>query len=253
MRLHWIDIVVLSGYLLGLVGMGLHFSRRNKSTEEYFLGGRSFSGWVIGLSLVGTSLSSATFLAMPADAFKTAWLRFLPNLMLIPVVMIAARFFLPFFRASRVTSAYEYLEGQFGPSVRVYAGGAFIVAQSFRVSLVLYLVSLVTKEITGLDTTTCVLITGVLVAFYTVAGGIDAVIWTDVIQTIVLGLGAVFCLGVIIHALPGGLGQVFSMAIAEGKCAFAEVTNGQVQPVSWMPSLRRRPQPCCCCLAWWCS
>ena len=78
-------------------------------------------------------------------------------------------------------------------------------------------------------------------------------VWTDVIQTIVLGLGAVFCLGVIIHALPGGLGQVFSMAIAEGKCAFAEVTNGQVQPVSWMPSLRRRPQPCCCCLAWWCS
>ena len=84
------DIAVLCGYLLLITLMGFYFSRKNTSTEEYFVGGRSFSGWVIGLSLVGTSISSITFLAYPGDAFKTAWLRFVPNLMLPVGVLFAA-------------------------------------------------------------------------------------------------------------------------------------------------------------------
>ena len=82
LQLGLLDQLVLLVYLALMLGMGFYFSRRNVSTEEYFLGGRRFSGWVIGLSLVGTSISSITFLAYPGDAFKTAWLRFLPNLML---------------------------------------------------------------------------------------------------------------------------------------------------------------------------
>jgi len=78
--------------------MGIYFSRRNTNTENYFVGSRSYSGWVIGLSMVGTSISSVTFLAYPADSFKTAWLRFLPNLMLPVVIITTAYFFLPFFR-----------------------------------------------------------------------------------------------------------------------------------------------------------
>jgi SSS family solute:Na+ symporter len=103
-QLHTLDVVIIAIYLGAMAAMGLYFSRKNTSTEEYFVGGRSFSGWIIGLSLVGTSISSITFLAFPGDAYKTAWLRFLPNVMLIVAVLIAARVFLPFFRRGKITS-----------------------------------------------------------------------------------------------------------------------------------------------------
>ncbi len=102
MTLHWLDITTLVAYMGILVAMGIYFSRKNTNTEEYFVGGRSFSGWVIGLSMVGTSISSVTFLAFPADAFKTAWLRILPGFTLPLVIIIVAYFFLPFYRRTKL-------------------------------------------------------------------------------------------------------------------------------------------------------
>ena len=240
MALHWLDIVALSVYLGGMVAMGIYFSRKNTNTEEYFVGGRSFAGWVIGLSLVGTSISSVTFLAYPGDAFKTAWLRYVPNFMLPVGILIASRVFLPFFRRGRITSAYEYLEGRFGPSIRVYGGAAFIIAQLVRLSTILYLVSLMVEQVTRQPPLACIVIAGVLVAVYTILGGIDAVIWTDVIQTIVLVLGGVVCLGVIVAKLPGGVGQIIEVASADGKLAFAELRDGALKPVPWGFSLAHK-------------
>ncbi|MDN5217072.1 sodium/solute symporter [Fulvivirgaceae bacterium BMA12] len=233
MELHWLDITLLVAYMMALLGMGYYFSRKNTSTEEYFVGGRSFPGWVIGLSMVGTSISSVTFLAYPADGFKTAWLRFLPNFMLPVALVFAAYFFLPFFRRTKITTAYEYLEQRFGPSIRVYGAITFIITQLIRISIILYLLSLLIHEITGLDTIYSILIGGVFVGIYTIIGGIDAVIWTDVIQTVMLVAGGIICIGIIINALPGGINQLLDIAISNNKFAFAEVTQGEVQPVSW--------------------
>ncbi len=233
MSLQALDIVVLACYLGGMLAMGWYFSRKNTSTEEYFVGGRSFSGWVIGLSLVGTSISSITFLAYPGDAYKTAWLRYLPNLMLPIAIFVAAYLFLPFFRRKNITSAYQYLEDRFGPSVRVYGALTFIIAQTVRISTILYLLSLLIHEITGLDIVLCIAVTGVFVSAYTIMGGIDAVIWTDVIQTIVLVLGGVLCLWVIVDLLPGGFAQIIEVASSHGKFAFAELKGQQLTPVSW--------------------
>ncbi len=233
MSLQPLDILALVGYLLIITGIGFYFSRKNTNTEEYFVGGRSFSGWVIGLSLVGTSISSITFLAYPGDAFKTSWLRFVPNLMLPLGILIAAYLFLPFFRRGKVTSAYEYLEDRFGPSIRVYGAIAFIIAQIVRVSMILFLLSLVIQELTGLSATSCILIGGIIVAIYTIVGGIDAVIWTDVLQTIVLLVGGLLCLWVIIDALPGGLGQIFEVADQFNKLSFSVLENGNLQAVGW--------------------
>ena len=233
MSLHPLDIAALAAYLLLITGIGFYFSRRNTNTEEYFVGGRSFSGWVIGLSLVGTSISSITFLAYPGDAFKTSWIRFAPNLMMPLAILFAAYFFLPFFRRGKITSAYEYLEDRFGPSIRVYGAVAFIIAQIVRVSMILFLLSLVIQELTGLSATTCILIGGIVVAVYTIVGGIDAVIWTDVMQTIVLVLGGALCLWVIIDALPGGLGQIFDVANEFNKLSFSVLENGNLNAVGW--------------------
>lgn len=228
-----VDLAVLLVYLFLITLTGLYFSRKNTSTEEYFVGGRSFSGWVIGLSLVGTSISSITFLAYPGDAFKTSWLRFAPNLMLPIGVLIAAVYFLPFFRRGRITSAYQFLEQRFGPSVRTYGAVAFILGQLVRISMILYLLSLMIHEVTGLETWMCVMIGGVFVAFYTIAGGIDAVVWTDVLQTIVLSFGGLICFWVIVDKLPGGLSQIISTATETGKLSFSEWRDGAMRPVSW--------------------
>jgi SSS family solute:Na+ symporter len=155
-------------------------------------------------------------------------------------VLVAAYLFVPFFRRGRITSAYEYLEGRFGPSIRVYAAVTFITGQLFRVSIILYLVSLVVHEMTGLDSTHCILISGLFVALYTIVGGFSAVIWTDVLQTVVLMAGGLLCLGVIVHLLPGGLGQILSLGMTEGKFAFAELVDGTLHPVSWGFSLSEK-------------
>lgn len=240
MQLHWLDVTTLVVYFGILVAMGIYFSRKNTSTEEYFVGGRSFSGWVIGLSMVGTSISSVTFLAFPADAFKTAWLRILPGFTLPIAIIIAAYIFLPFFRRTKIISAYEYLENRFGPSVRTYGAVTFMIGQLVRVSMILYLLSLLMHEITGLDPIISILVAGIFVAIYTIMGGIDAVIWTDVLQTFMLVFGGVFVLSVIIYELPGGFSQIIEIALKDGKMAFADWNDGIVQPVSWGFSLSEK-------------
>jgi len=190
--------------------------------------------------MVGTSISSLTFLAFPADAFKTAWLRILPGFTLPLAIVIVGYFFLPFFRRTKIISAYEYLEHRFGPSVRTYGAVTFIIGQLIRISMILYLLSLLMHEITGLDPLVSILIAGLFVALYTIIGGIDAVIWTDVMQTIMLAFGGIFCLGVIIYEVPGGLSEVIDIAARDGKMAFAEWENGTVLPVSWGFSLSEK-------------
>ncbi len=243
MDLHWLDGVMLGVYLLGMAATGVYFARRNRDTEEYFLGGRSFSGWVIGLSMVGTAISSITFLSMPADSFKTYWLRFLPYAMVPVAAGVAGALFIPFFRRGRITSAYEYLEHRFGPSIRVYGALTYVAAQLLRVSLVLYLLALMLHALTGIDERTCILISGVFVAAYTIVGGIDAVIWTDVVQTVVLASGSLICLGIIVHALPGGFGQIFEVAAAHEKFALGYRVGDEVVRMSWGLDLGEKTVP----------
>ncbi|NQD35715.1 sodium/solute symporter [Permianibacter sp. IMCC34836] len=240
MHLHWLDAAIIVAYLLGMQAMGWYFSKRNTTTEEYFVGGRSFRGWILGLSMVGASISSVTFVAYPADAYKTAWLRYLPNLMLPIAVLFAAYVVLPFFRRGKTLTAYEYLEQRYGPSVRSYGAITFILAQLVRLSTILYLLALLVQQITGIDPVWCVIITGVFVGAYTVQGGIDAVIWTDVVQTTLLAFGGVICLTVIINQMPGGLDQILAIANEHGKLAIADLKNGSLQPTGWSLSLSEK-------------
>ena len=242
MNLDVVDIVCLIGYMAGIGLMGMWFAKRNVTTEDYFVGGRSHRGWVIGLSLVGTSISSISFLGFPADAFKTAYLRMVPNFMLPLALLIAATVFLPFFRKNYIASAYEYLEMRFGPGVRVYGALAFVAQQLVRISTVLLLVSIMLETLTGLDPTFCIVIAGVFVGFYTIVGGIHAVIWTDVMQTIVLALGGAVCLLIVVSRLDGGFGEIIEVANENNKFSFAEydADENALKPVSWDITLQEK-------------
>lgn len=230
------DGVVLVLYFGSMAAMGPLFAMRNRTTEGYFLGDRDFPGWLVGFSMFATSISSITFMAYPADAYKTAWLRMVPNFTLPLVILMASHLFLPFFRRGKITSAYEYLEGRFGPNVRLYAALSYILAQIIRISLILFLVAQLVEQVTGLNSAWSVLIGGTITSFYTVMGGIRAVIWTDFIQSIVLWVGGIICLFVITTRLGGpfaGFAEVVRSGMADGKFALADLVDGKLQKAPW--------------------
>lgn len=219
------DLIAVLIFLAGMAGVGIFFAKRNKSTEEYFLGNRSFPGWAVGLSMLGTSISSVTFLALPAAAYVLDYRQGVQNLVL-PVVSIAAVFiFIPFFRHGRNTTAFEYLENRYGGIVRFYAAVSFVMMQLLRLAVVLFLVSLPVAGMTGFNVIWVMVVGGVFIGFYTVLGGIEAVIWTDVVQTMVLLLGGILCLWFIIYDLPGGLSEVIRIG--------AENNKFSLGPISW--------------------
>ena len=212
-----LDLVVIIVYLLGMACVGVWFSKRNKSTEEYFVGSRSFPGWVIGLSMLGTSISSVTFLAFPAAAYTLDWRQLVSNLTLPLVAVLAIIVFIPFFRRGKTTSAFEYLGERFGPSVRLYGTLSFILLQLIRLAKVLFLVAIPVSLLTGIDIRLVIVFVGIFISLYTIAGGIGAVIWTDVVQAIVLWVGGLVCFVTIVWELPGGLGQIIEVAAQHDK------------------------------------
>lgn len=197
--------------------VGLYFSRRNKDTEEYFVGNRSFRGWVVGVSMLGTNISSISFLAFPAAAYVSDWRQLVSNLFLPIITVVAIVLFIPLFRRGGLTSAFEYLGSRFGEPLRLYGTLSFIFAQFIRISTILFMLSIPVTLLTGWPLFWVVLGLGLFIGFYTLVGGIDAVIWTDVVQAGVLACGALLCLGTIIWELPGGFGQIIEVARADDK------------------------------------
>ena len=216
-----VNYAVLLVYLASLVAMGFYFSKREKSTADFFLGGKRVPWWAAGISIFGTQLSAITFLALPAKTYATDWLYFIQNLGILAIAPIVVWAYLPFFRRLDVTTAYEYLEMRFSLAVRLFGALSFIVFQLARMGIVLLLPALALAAVTGLDVTLCIVVMGALCTLYTVLGGIEAVIWTDVIQVVVLFGGAVVAVVIAIGGIDGGLGSVFAVATDNDKLALA--------------------------------
>ncbi len=221
LEIRLLDQVVVGASFAVLITIGLRSSRGSQTDEGYFLAGRSMPGWVIGFSLMATIVSSVTFLALPAFAFGDGnWRNFVAHFGYIPAIAIAVHLFIPLFRSTRVTSAYEYLERRFGLWARMYAAGTFVLFHFFRTGMVLYAVSLAIQSIlqTGEGSIPSIIVVGgVLVSAYTIVGGLRAVIWTDVFQGIALISGGLLCLPIIISQLPGGTAELFRVAAADNK------------------------------------
>ena len=213
----WVNYAVIGTYLLLLVGMGVYFSRFENTTNDYFKAGGRIPWWAAGLSIFGTQLSAITFMAIPAKAYATDWGFFMLNMTIIMVAPIIVSVFLPFYRRLHITTAYEYLEMRFNLAARLIGSLMLVVFQFGRIGIVLFLPSIAISVVTGIEVDTCILIMGVLSIIYTVLGGIEAVIWTDVIQVIVLLGGALLCLLLIPLRLEGGWGEMMDIAIADHK------------------------------------
>lgn len=211
------DIIVMLVYLAGVVAFGCWFVRKSTSTTEFMVAGGSLPSWAVGLSIFGTYLSSNTFLGVPGKAYASNWNAFVFSLSLPLAAWLATKFFVPFYRNSGEISAYHHLEVRFGTWARMYAVVCYLLTQLARTGTILFGVSLALTALTGWPQEYIIIAAGVLITLYTVLGGIEAVIWTDVVQSIVLIGGAFLILGLLLVDLPEGPSQVFSLGAAGNK------------------------------------
>ncbi len=229
-----VNFIVLGIYLSLLVGMGFYFSRREHSTHDFFLGGRRIPWWAAGLSVFGTQLSAITFMAIPAHVYATDWTYILANMMIVVAAPLVVFLYLPFYRRLNVTSAYEYLEKRFNVAARLLGSAAFILFQLGRMGIVLFLPSLALSAVTGMDIYLCIALMGVLATLYTVLGGIEAVVWTDVVQVVLLLGGALLALGIIVFSIDGGVGRIVSMANEHDKFRVFNFSWDIAQATVWV-------------------
>ena len=212
-----LDYLVLALYLLATLLVGIYFSRRNQTTADFFLGGRQIPWWAAGLSIYGTQLSALTYLATPAKSYAEDWTYLLSTFCIVLVAPIVIHFYLPFFRRLNMTTAYEYLEHRFSPAVRLFGSASFIILQSGRLAIVLFLPALALAAVSGFNIYLCILMMGVLTTIYTMKGGIQAVVWTDVVQVFVLLGGALAALAMLVIGTDGGVGGIIATAQSAGK------------------------------------
>ena len=207
-----VNYIVLFGYLLAMVGVGVYFTKKNTDTDAFFRGGKSIPWWAAGCSIFATMLSSLTYTGVPSKAFAQDWVYAVGNF-LIPIVAIFAVFVaLPFYRRIDATSAYEYFEKRFDRRVRLFASGSFTLFHIFRMAVVMSLTGLALAIATPLTAQQSVLLMGLLSIIYCTMGGIAAVIWTDTIQTVVLLGGAVLAFIMLISGIDGGFSSFLSAA-----------------------------------------
>jgi len=215
--LHAIDLTVVVMYLLAILGVGFFFAKKQKNTNDFFRGGKQVVWWAAACSIFATMLSSITFMAIPAKAYAQNWVYLVGNMMILAVAPIAVYLALPFFRRIDATSAYEYLELRFNRAVRQIASALFTLFHVFRMAIVMSLAALALAAATGWDPGLCVMIMGLLSMAYCALGGVEAVIWTDTLQTVVLLGGAVICFLTMMAGIEGGFVGFFQSASVADK------------------------------------
>jgi len=213
----WSNWIILGCYLAVLVGLGIYFAKREKSTDDFFLAGRRIPFWAAGLSIFGIQLSAVTYLAMPARAYATDWSLLPLNIGILAIAPLVVFIYIPLFRKLNITTAYEYLEKRFHVSIRIFGSLSFITFQLGRMGVVILLPALALSAVTGVNVYLCIALIGVLSTVYTALGGMEAVIWTDVLQAVVLIGGAFAALLITIGALDGGWREFIVTGIENNK------------------------------------
>jgi len=212
-----IDIAVIIAYLVAMVLVGVWFSRKNKSADQFTKASGMIPGWAIGLSIYATFLSSNTFLGVPGKAFGSNWNAFVFSISMPLAAWVAVKYFVPFYRATGEVSAYTNLEKRFGPWARSYAVVCFLLTQLARMGSIFFGIALSLQALTGYSMEMIMLITGICIIIYTVMGGIEAVIWTEVVQGVIKTLGAVLIVYLVVINMPGGISKIVEIGQADHK------------------------------------
>ena len=234
MQLPLLDIVVIAVYIVVTVLFGSWFVRRSRTTDGFTRAGGRVPMAVVGLSIFGTFVSSISFLAIPGKAFASNWNSYVWSLTLLPATWVAARYFVPFYRSRGHISTYAHLESRFGTWARVYASVCYMVTQIARMGAVMFLVALPLNLLLGWDIVKIILVIGILTTLYSMLGGIEGVVWTDALQSLILILGTLLCTGILLFGTPGGPEQVFKIAVEQNKFSLGSFDSSISQSTFWV-------------------
>lgn len=229
-----IDIAIIIVYLLAMVAIGFYFSKRNKNTEQFTKASGKIPGWAIGLSIYATFLSSNTFLGNPGKAFGSNWNVFVFSISMPLAAWVATKYFVPFYRKTGEISAYTNLEKRFGPWARTYAVICFLLTQFARMGTIFFGMALSLQALTGFSMQSIMIVMGLCIIIYTVLGGMEAVIWTEVVQGVIKTLGALLILYLVIKQIPGGFTKVMEIAKADNKLSLGSISLNLTQPTFWV-------------------
>lgn len=229
----WIDSLVLLGsFLLMTVGR-YAFTGKSDTTHDYFKGGQRIPQWAAAISIFGAKLSAITFMGIPAKTYATDWTYFFLLMSIVMVMPFVARYFVPFYRRLNVTSAYEYLSQRFNYTARLIASSLYILLQLGRMAIVVLLPSIALTLVTGIHVNLCILLIGTISIFFTVKGGIEAVIWVEVIQVLILATGALLCLVFLPFQLHDWTDQVATLK-AHDKLKIFDFRFSLSEPTFWV-------------------
>ncbi|WP_299532580.1 sodium/solute symporter [Ulvibacterium sp.] len=196
-NLSLVDLIIIIGYGLVLLVMGLHYFKKSKTSEQFMVAGRNIPAWAAGIAVMSTYTSSISYIAVPGKAFDDNWHPLLFALSAIPVAWFVTQFVIPHYRKHKIISVYSYLEEKIGGWGRIYAAFSFLLFMVGRVAVILYLSSLLLISFINTDIGVAILIIGIVTIIYTLMGGMEAVIWTDVMQSVIM-IGGIFFVGYVL-------------------------------------------------------
>ena len=200
-----IDTAVVLLYFAVIVFMGVSLSPRQNSTEEYFLGRRTMHWLIVGISIQASLMSTISYLSVPGEQIKNGLMFHAAQLGVFPAILVINFLLLPYFMRMRITTVYELLEHRFDLKVRMVAVVIFMLLRTIWMGLVVYTASFALTQITGWDLAAVIVAVAIVGTIYTWLGGLRAVIWTDVVQWLVLFGGSLFCIGYVMAKTSTGL------------------------------------------------
>ena len=232
-RFGWESWIVIGLFFASMAGMGIYFALKPKTADTYFRGGKSIPWYVAGVSIYATMLSSITFISIPTMTYISDWRYFTMALCILAMAPIAIFFYLPFFCRLNITSAYEYLERRFNVGVRLFGAAAFNVFMVCRVAVVTLLPAIALGAVTDIPIWLAILLCGVATIVYCFFGGVDAVIWCDFVQGLILLGGAIVVLVALVIG-SGGVGEFASVAWGAEKFRTWDFRFLFGEPVFWV-------------------
>ena len=215
--MHWIDLSIILIFLAGFSIYGIYQSRFNKSSEDYFLGGRNLPWPVAMLSIVATETSVLTFISVPGLAYRDDWFFLQLAIGYIIGRVIVSLFLLPQYFKSGVNSIYEIIGHKFGPEIQKVASGVFLITRVLADGVRFLATAVVVQVITGWSLTLAVLVIGAVTLIYTLSGGIKTVVWVDSIQFILYLFGGVASIFILLNYIDQSLFEAISALSGQGK------------------------------------
>ena len=228
-KLEVLDLVILFGYFAVLIGLGIYTSRKIVSSEAFMVASRKIPGWAAGLSVMCAYTSSLSYIATPGKSFGSNWNPVLFAYAMIPVALFVSYFIIGYYRRIGLISVYEFLEKRLGNWGRIYAAISFMLYMIGRIAAILYLTALLFGAFAHvLDNEThniilLIFVLGIITIIYTLLGGMEAIIWADVMQAVIMISGIVICAGILTYKIVQGPNPAIVSAWDAGKFSLGKL------------------------------